>query len=264
MGDRHDMGSDPVRGLIPAGPETHIVGLTGGIGSGKSTVARLFGELGVHWVDADDVARQVVEPGTHALKAITEHFGPEVLQADGSLNRAWLRQRIFEAPGEKEWLEALLHPIIRKELMNQLLYPLSPSPLPPGERGYTTLGANIPSPLAGEGQGEGRKSTYDLPYVLLISPLLLETDQHELVEKVVVVDVPESVQLERTMARDDNSRQQVERIMAAQMARDERCARADAIINNNNPLADVRRQVRKCHDRFVQEFVKTPGKESGG
>ena len=227
MGDRHDMGSDPVRGLIPAGPETHIVGLTGGIGSGKSTVARLFGELGVHWVDADDVARQVVEPGTHALKAITEHFGPEVLQADGSLNRAWLRQRIFEAPGEKEWLEALLHPIIREELTRQLADTTS-------------------------------------PYALLVSPLLLETDQHELVEKVVVVDVPESVQLERTMARDDNSRQQVERIMAAQMARDERCARADAIINNNNPLADVRRQVRKCHDRFVQEFVKTPGKESGG
>jgi len=227
VGDRHDMGSDTVRGLPPAGPETHIVGLTGGIGSGKSTVARLFGELGVHWVDADDVARQVVEPGTHALKAITEHFGPEVLQADGSLNRAWLRQRIFEAPGEKEWLEALLHPIIREELTRQLADTTS-------------------------------------PYALLVSPLLLETDQHELVERVVVVDVPESVQLERTMARDDNSRQQVERIMAAQMARDERCARADAIINNNNPLADVRRQVRECHDRFVQEFVKTPGKESGG
>jgi len=221
------MGSDPVRGLTPAGPETHIVGLTGGIGSGKSTVARLFGELGVHWVDADDVARQVVEPGTHALKAITEHFGPEVLQADGSLNRAWLRQRIFEAPGKKEWLEALLHPIIREELTRQLADTTS-------------------------------------PYALLVSPLLLETDQHELVERVVVVDVPESVQLERTMVRDDNSRQQVERIMAAQMARDERCARADAIINNNNPWADVRRQVRECHDRFVQEFVKTPSKESGG
>ncbi|NWO06127.1 MAG: dephospho-CoA kinase [Alteromonadaceae bacterium] len=167
--------------------------------------------------------------------------------------------------------------------MNQLLYPLSPSPLPPGERGYTvksvleprlltlppgergytTLAANIPSPLAGEGQGEGRKSTYDLPYVILISPLLLETDQHELVEKVIVVDVPESVQLARTMARDDNSREQVERIMAAQMARNERCARADAVINNNNPLADVERQVRECHDRFVHEFSSGPEKEPG-
>ena len=200
---------------------THILGLTGGIGSGKSTVARLFGELGVHWVDADDVARQVVKPGTAALEAIAEHFGPEVLQADGSLNRGWLRQRIFEVPGEKKWLEGLLHPIIRKELIRQLDAAAS-------------------------------------PYALLVSPLLLETDQHELVEKVIVVDVPESVQLARTMARDDNSREQVERIMAAQMARDERCARADVIINNNNSLADVERQVRECHDRFVQLFSREP------
>ena len=195
----------------------HVVGLTGGIGSGKSTVARLFGELGVHWVDADDVARQVVEPGTEALRAVAEHFGPEVLQADGSLNRAWLRQRIFEEASEKAWLEGLLHPAIREELVRQL-------------------------------------TTSTSPYALLVSPLLLETSQHELVERVVVVDVPEAVQLERTIARDDNTREQVERIMAAQKARDERCARADAIINNNNPLADVERQVRELHARFLAEF----------
>jgi len=198
----------------------YIVGLTGGIGSGKSTVARLFGQLGVHWVDADDVARQVVEPGMPALASIAERFGPEVLQDDGSLNRAWLRRRIFEEPEEKQWLEGLLHPIIREELIRQL-------------------------------RGE---PSYELPYTLLVSPLLLETNQHELVDRVVVIDVPESIQLERTMARDDNTQEQVEKIMAAQMSREQRCARADAIINNNKPLTDVERQVRALHDRFLEEF----------
>jgi len=199
---------------------TYIVGLTGGIGSGKSTVARLFGQLGVHWVDADDVARQVVEPGTPALATIAERFGPEVLQDDGSLNRAWLRRRIFEEPEEKQWLEGLLHPIIREELIRQL-------------------------------RGE---PSYELPYTLLVSPLLLETNQHELVDRVVVIDVPESIQLERTMARDDNTREQVEKIMAAQLSREQRCSRADAIINNNKPLTEVERQVRALHDRFLEEF----------
>jgi dephospho-CoA kinase len=198
----------------------YIVGLTGGIGSGKSTVARLFGQLGVHWVDADDVARQVVEPGMPALTSIAEHFGPEVLQEDGALDRAWLRRRIFEVPEEKQWLEGLLHPIIREELVRQL-------------------------------RGD---PSYELPYTLLVSPLLLETNQHELVDRVVVIDVPESIQLERTMARDDNTREQVEKIMAAQMSREQRCARADAIINNNKPLTDVERQVRALHDRFLEEF----------
>ncbi|QFS87798.1 MULTISPECIES: dephospho-CoA kinase [unclassified Marinobacter] len=198
-----------------------IVGLTGGIGSGKSTVVRIFGDLGVHWVDADDVAREVVEPGTAGLAAIAEHFGREILQADGALDRAALRQRVFENPEERNWLERLLHPVIREELVRQLQ-----------------------SPEASNTQ----------PYVLLVSPLLLETDQHELVDRTVVVDVPEEVQIERTMARDDNSQAQVERIMAAQMARDERRSRADAVIDNNRPLQDVERQVCELHNRFLFEF----------
>jgi dephospho-CoA kinase len=198
-----------------------IVGLTGGIGSGKSTVVRIFGDLGVHWVDADDVAREVVEPGTAGLAAIAEHFGRDILQADGALDRAALRQRVFENPEERNWLERLLHPVIREELVRQLQSPETP---------------------------------YSQPYVLLVSPLLLETDQHELVDRVVVVDVPEHIQIERTMARDDNSRVQVERIMAAQMARDERRSRADAVIDNNRPLQDVERQVCELHNRFLFEF----------
>ena len=196
-----------------------VVGLTGGIGSGKSTVARLFGALGVHWVDADDVAREVVEPGTPALKKIAEHFGQEILLPDGGLDRAALRRIVFDAPEERTWLEGLLHPVIREELMRQL-----------------------------------RPVNYSLPYVLLVSPLLLETDQHELVEKVVVVDVPVDVQIQRTMARDTNDREQVERIIAAQMPREQRLRKADDVVDNNLAMMDVERQVEQLHQTFLAAF----------
>ncbi|WP_421860148.1 dephospho-CoA kinase [Marinobacter salarius] len=196
-----------------------VVGLTGGIGSGKSTVARLFGALGVHWVDADDVAREVVEPGTPALKKITEHFGQEILLPGGGLDRAALRRIVFDAPEERTWLEGLLHPVIREELMRQL-----------------------------------RPVNYSLPYVLLVSPLLLETDQHELVEKVVVVDVPVDVQIQRTMARDTNDREQVERIIAAQMPREQRLRKADDVVDNNLAMMDVERQVEQLHQTFLATF----------
>lgn len=196
-----------------------IIGLTGGIGSGKSTVARMFGALGVHWVDADDVARQVVEPGTQALRAIADHFGESILQGNGELDRAALRQKVFEDLEQRRWLEGLLHPIIRQELIRQL----SPE-------------------------------DYNLPYVMLVSPLLLETNQHELVERIVVVDVPEETQINRTMARDGNSREQVERILAAQMPRAARREKADAIINNAQPLERVEASVHALHQRFLADF----------
>lgn len=196
-----------------------VVGLTGGIGSGKSTVARLFGALGVHWVDADDVAREVVEPGTPALEKIAEHFGQEILLPDGSLDRAALRRIVFDAPEDRTWLEGLLHPVIREELMRQL-----------------------------------RPVNYSLPYVLLVSPLLLETDQHELVEKIVVVDVPLEVQIQRTMARDTNDREQVERIIAAQMPREQRLRKADDVVDNNLAMMDVEHQVEQLHQTFLAAF----------
>lgn len=196
-----------------------VVGLTGGIGSGKSTVAQLFGELGVHWVDADDVAREVVEPGTPALEKIAEHFGQEILLPDGSLDRAALRRIVFDAPEERAWLEGLLHPVIREELMRQM-----------------------------------RPDNYSLPYVLLVSPLLLETDQHELVDKIVVVDVPVDVQIKRTMARDTDDREQVERIIAAQMAREKRLQKADDVVDNNLAMMDVERQVEQLHQTFLATF----------
>ena len=196
-----------------------VIGLTGGIGSGKSTVARMFGALGVHWVDADDVARQVVEPGTQALRAIADHFGESILQGNGELDRAALRQKVFEDPEQRRWLEGLLHPIIRQELIRQL----SPE-------------------------------DYNLPYVMLVSPLLLETNQHELVERIVVVDVPEETQINRTMTRDGNSREQVERILAAQMPRAARREKAGAIINNAQPLERVEASVHALHQRFLADF----------
>lgn len=196
-----------------------VIGLTGGIGSGKSTVAKLFGALGVHWVDADNVAREVVEPGTPALAQIADHFGADILQADGSLDRARLREIVFRAPEERAWLERLLHPVIREELIRQL-----------------------------------NPADYALPYVLLVSPLLLETDQHQLVARIVVVDVPVEVQLSRTMARDDNPRDQVERIIAAQISRDDRLQKADDVIDNNQKVVDVERRVGELHGRFLEMF----------
>ena len=196
-----------------------VVGLTGGIGSGKSTVVRLFGALGVHWVDADDVAREVVEPGTPALERISEHFGQKILLPDGGLDRAALRRIVFDAPEERAWLESLLHPVIREELMRQL-----------------------------------HPDNYALPYVLLVSPLLLETDQHELVDKVVVVDVPVDVQIQRTMARDTNDREQVERIIAAQMPREQRLQKANDVVDNNLAMIDVERQVEQLHQTFLAAF----------
>lgn len=196
-----------------------VVGLTGGIGSGKSTVARLFGALGVHWVDADNVAREVVEPGTPALEQIAGHFGPDILLPDGGLDRAALRRVVFDAPEERAWLEGLLHPVIREELVRQL-----------------------------------HPEDYALPYVLLVSPLLLETNQHELVDKVVVVDVPVATQIERTMARDDNTRDQVQRIIDAQIPREQRLQKADEVVDNNRPVSEVEQRVDELHKQFMVAF----------
>jgi dephospho-CoA kinase len=196
-----------------------IVGLTGGIGSGKSTIVRLFADQGVHWVDADDVAREVVVPGTPALKAISEHFGKDILLDSGELNRAELRSRIFQGDSERQWLEQLLHPLIREAMLEQL-----------------------------------KPQSYDLPYTLLVSPLLLETDQHTLVDRIVVIDVPVEVQIERTVSRDGNTPEQVQRIIDAQMSRDKRVGKADHIITNAGGVEDAMAQVARLHEQFVDEF----------
>ena len=193
----------------------YIVGLTGGIGSGKSTVASAFAALGITVVDADDIAREVVLPGSAALAAITARFGADCLLADGSLDRAALRRIVFREPAERQWLEQLLHPLIRQRLQALLAAASS-------------------------------------PYALLVSPLLLETNQRQLCQRVIVVDVPESVQLERASRRDNSNRADIERIMAAQMPRQQRLAQADAVIDNSGANSDIATAVEPVHRQLLQ------------
>jgi dephospho-CoA kinase len=191
-----------------------VVGITGGIGSGKSAVTARFEALGITVVDADLAARVVVEPGKPALAAIAEHFGADILNDDGSLDRAALRAAVFADDDERRWLEALTHPLIGEEILNQIAASTS-------------------------------------VYTILASPLLLETSQKALTDIVAVVDVPETVQLERTMARDDNDEAQVRRIMAAQMSRAQRLALADTVIDNSGSLEALDEQVQRLHAQWA-------------
>lgn len=195
-----------------------IIGLTGGIGSGKSEVGRRFQELGVTLVDADQLAHQVVEPGEPALKRIAEHFGSEILTEEGRLNRPKLRALIFENPDEKRWLEELLHPLVNQEIRTQL-------------KDTTT------------------------PYAILMSPLLLETHQDRMVDRVLVVDTPESEQLNRATRRDQSNREQIEAIIRTQISRKERLERADDCIRNHGDLGELDDQVEKLH-KFYLELVR--------
>ena len=191
-----------------------ILGLTGGIGSGKSAAAQCFVDLGVHLVDADNAARWVVEPGRPALAQIAEHFGPSVLQADGTLNRSALRELIFKDPQQRVWLESLLHPLIREEIRQYL-------------------------------------ARAESAYAILVSPLLLETSQHQMVQRVLVIDVPESVQIERTVLRDKTNQEQVQAILKAQASREERLSRADDVIVNDRDPAWLKSEVERLHHFYL-------------
>lgn len=195
-----------------------IIGVTGGIASGKSTVALAFAALGIPWVDADDVAREVVEPGEPALAEIAARFGEPVLHSDGRLNRRALREIVFAEPAERRWLEGVTHPRIRQRLIAHL------------ERM----------------QAEGA------PYVLLVSPLLFESGQSQLVDRCLVIDVPESLQIARTAFRDEVGEVQARAIIAAQMSRSERLARADDIIDNSRSEAELAAQVAELDRRYRQ------------
>lgn len=191
-----------------------VVGVTGGIGSGKSAVTDRLANLGITIVDADVAARVVVEPGQPALQAIADHFGSGVIKEDGSLDRAALREIVFEYPDERQWLESITHPAIREEIIRQL-------------------------------------QSADSPYVVLSSPLLIEASQNSFVDLVVVVDVSESTQLERTMKRDDNSADLVRQIMAAQLSREERLRAADLIIDNDGNLEELHQHVDALHKQLL-------------
>lgn len=191
------------------------VGLTGGIASGKTTVSRLFAALGVTIIDSDEIARDVVAPGTAGLAAIAARFGAEVLQPDGSLDRRRLRELVFADPAARRDLEAITHPAIRAE-MDRL------------------------SALAGG------------PYQMLAIPLLVEGGAaRKRVDRVLVVDCPEDVQVRRVMARDRSTEAQARAVLAAQVSRAARLAAADDVIANDGDLAGLRRQVEALHERYL-------------
>jgi dephospho-CoA kinase len=192
----------------------YVIGLTGGIGSGKSAATERFASHGITVVDADIASRTIVEPGRPALAAIREHFGPEVIQADGQLDRRALRQIVFSAPDERRWLEALTHPLIGQELIDSIARSQS-------------------------------------AYTLLVSPLLLESGQVRLARRIVVVDVPVNTQIIRTMARDNTTEDAARAIIAAQMSRQDRLARADDVIDNDGDLAHLHSQVDALHERYM-------------
>lgn len=193
----------------------YTVALTGGIGSGKSTIANEFLKNGVSVVDADVIARQVVEPGAPALRAIAAHFGPEMIQPDGTLNRRLLRERIFASPDDKRWLNALLHPLIHEETRRQIA-------------GATS------------------------PYVLWVVPLLVENQLHTKADRVLVVDVSPETQISRTMARDGVTREHAEHILAAQATREARLAVADDVIDNNGAPDAVASDVARLHEAYLR------------
>lgn len=194
--------------------KSFTVGLTGGIGSGKSTVADLFAARGIALIDTDLLSREVVERGQPALAGIADRFGADIITPDGDLDREKLRNIIFASETEKQWLEALLHPLISALLRTRI---------------------------------EEAQSAYSI----LVSPLLLETDQHRLVDRILVVDVPQEIQLKRTMARDPSSEETIRAIIAAQISRDDRLERADDIVDNSADAGELDAQVEALHKRYL-------------
>ncbi|WP_323939016.1 dephospho-CoA kinase [Aeromonas hydrophila] len=193
----------------------YVVAITGGIGSGKTTVANQFAELGIEVVDADVIAREVVEPGTPALAAIAAHFGSEVITPDGQLDRRRLRERVFTDPQAKGWLNALLHPLIRTEMQRQCAAARS-------------------------------------PYCLLVVPLLVENRLTALANRVLVIDVDEATQIERTCRRDGVSREQAQAILAAQASRADRLAAADDVLDNHNGTPEaIKSRILALHETYL-------------
>lgn len=197
---------------------TYIIGLTGGIGSGKSTIADLFAAHNVPIIDADVVARQVVEKGSPLLAQIAEHFGSHILTEQGELDRATLRQIVFQSESEKTWLNNLLHPAIRQAMLRQL-------------------------------------QQQTAPYVLWVVPLLIENNLTAFCDRVLVVDVDPEIQLARTIQRDNHQRDLAEKIIAAQVDRPTRLQHADDVIENTLPLTEnlphLTQQVAELHQCYL-------------
>ena len=197
-----------------------VVGIAGGIGSGKTAVSDRFRSLGIQVADADVASRRVVEPGEPALKAIADRFGTGVLLGDGTLNRPMLRERVFQNAGQRRWLEALLHPLINQWIRDVL--DAAPS-----------------------------------PYAVLVNPLMRQRDPRA--DRILVVDVPEEIQIERTMARDGVAASQVRAILASQIDRRARLRLADDVITNDGSLEDLHRAVDRLHECYLEAAAGRDG-----
>lgn len=199
------------------------VGLTGGIASGKSFVAACFRDLGVPVLDADDVARQVVDKGTLGLQEVERAFGSGVLTADKQLDRAIVRRLVFEDPDARRRLEAIVHPLVRAQMTEW-------------------------------------KGKLTAPYGIYAAPLLVESGMHAEVDRLLVIDVPESVQMERVSRRDGHDDDLIRRIIGAQISRSARLARADDILDNTRGDETILPQVRRLHALYLQlSDQTTPG-----
>lgn len=192
-----------------------VVGLTGGIGSGKTVASDRFEELGVKVVDADIASRVVVEIGKPALSSIEGQFGSDVISDDGSLNRAKLREIIFKDDEAKSWLESLLHPLIGQHILDEIASATS-------------------------------------RYVILVSPLLFETTQFQMCNRTLLIDVPKDIQILRTAKRDKVPESQVEKIIASQMDRDQKISKADDVIVNDGEIGDLISKIDKIHQRYIE------------
>jgi dephospho-CoA kinase len=192
-----------------------VIGLTGGIGSGKTLATDHFEKLGITIVDADKAARVIVEPGQPALQEIGKAFGTGVINADGSLNRAALRSLVFSEPAQRRALEAITHPRIAEEIRRQL-------------------------------------SVSTSPYTILVSPLLFESGQHNYTQRTLLIDAHESLQRARASSRDNVSEAQITAIMTAQMSRDERRQRADDVVLNDGEITHLHESLERLHQRYLE------------
>jgi len=197
-----------------------VIGLTGGIGSGKSMATDYLQQRGITIVDADLAARVIVEPGEPALQDIVEAFGEAILQADGTLDRAALRKIVFADPAQRQRLEAITHPRIAQEILRQLSVSMS-------------------------------------PYTILVSPLLFESGQHRFAQRTLLIDAPESAQRQRAATRDKVSEEQIAAIMTAQMSRAERQKHADDVLVNDGDLAALHNALERMHQHYLLLAAKS-------
>ncbi|MDB5973746.1 MAG: dephospho-CoA kinase [Nevskia sp.] len=198
-----------------------VIGLTGGIASGKSTVGNQFIALGVPLLDGDHVAREVVAPPSPALAAIAAHFGAEYLQADGTLDRRRLRERVFADPAARRELEAITHPLIRRRILEW-------------------------------------RDAQSAPYCILSVAILVESGMHQLVDRILAVDVPRETQLERLVVRDGIAEPLAQQMIAAQTSRSERLARADDVVDNTRPPQSLAPQVARLHRLYLEIAGTSP------